>query len=146
MNNNKTVPNQKTIKVIKEKCDKQNYYAMINLNALESAGIDLQAGAFKLWIYFAKNQNNYAFDLSSKAVEQYFGIKIKQYNNAVAELINKGYLVKDNGNNYFFYEKPLITKGNNEVITKDNNELLPKETRNNTENTIDNTIEKTFVF
>ena len=149
MNNSlSTVPNQKTITVKKEQCDKQNYYAAINLNALESAALNLQSGAFKLWVYFAKNQQNYTFALSSKAVEENFGIKIKQYNNAVAELIIKGYLVKESGNKYLFYEIPNtdITKGNNDDITKSNNELLPNDTRNNTNNTNNNTKEKTFIF
>lgn len=69
------------------------------------AAKDLQAGAFKLWIYFAKNTNNYDFALSSKEVEESFGIKIKQYNNAITELIEKGYLTQIQGNIYRFTEK-----------------------------------------
>ena len=61
----KSSPNQKTITVKKEQCDKQNYYAAINLKALESAATQLKSGAFKLWIYFAKNQNNFSFALSN---------------------------------------------------------------------------------
>jgi hypothetical protein len=75
MNNFKTSPNQKVITIKKEKTDKQNYYAAINLNALELAAIDLKSGAFKLWIYFAKNQNNFTFALSNQAVAETFGIK-----------------------------------------------------------------------
>lgn len=149
MNNTfKTVPHQKVIQVKKEKCDKQNFYAAINLNALESAALDLQSGAFKLWVYFAKNQTNFTFALSSKAIEESFGIKIKQYNNAIAELITKGYLIQDSGNKYIFCEKPnsVIPKGNNDDIPKSNNELLPKEIRNNTKNTNNTTNEKHFVF
>ena len=145
-----SVPNQKKVLVHKEptnKDKKENYYAAINLNAMSAAAINLDAGAFKLWCYFAKNQDNYHFDLSSKAVAETFGIKIKQYNNAVAELISKGYLVITKGNNYDFYEIPVITKEDNAVITKSNksvitfedNTLLPKEIRNNTENTFNNT-------
>ena len=40
----KTVPNQKVVKVNKEKCDdkcEENYYAKINLNAMEAAARDL---------------------------------------------------------------------------------------------------------
>lgn len=51
----KTVPNQKTIRVNKEVCDKHNLYTAINLEAMEQAARDLEAGAFKLWCYFAKN-------------------------------------------------------------------------------------------
>ena len=148
--NYQTVPNQKVVKVAKEVCNGNNFYAAINLKALESAAKDLKSGAFKLWIYFAKNQNNFTFALSSKAVEETFGIKIKQYNNAIQELAEKGYLIQEQGNIYIFNEQPLtkscvITKSDNEDMSKGNNKLLPKETRNNTlDNTNNNTRE--FVF
>lgn len=98
-------------------------------------------------MYFAKNQNGYEFALSSKDAEKTFGIKIKQYNNAIKELEEKGYLVITKGNNYIFYETPVntkedkdvITKGNNDVNPKGNNVLLPKDIRNNTDNTLNNT-------
>ena len=154
MANYKTVPNQKVVKVNKESTDgktKANYYAAINLEAMEAAARGLGAGAFKLWIYFAKNQDNYEFALSSKVVEETFGMKIKQYNNAIDELIEKNYLVMTKGNNYMFNEKPVIPKGNNDVITKkdndvitkSNNPLLPKDIRNITTTTLDNTINNT---
>ena len=73
----KTVPNQKVVTVNKELCDKNHKYAAINLNAMDKAAQELDAGAFKLWCYFAKNQNNYIFALSSKDAEKNFGIKIK---------------------------------------------------------------------
>lgn len=153
--NVKTTPNQKVVKLKKKMCDKQNTYATINIDAFNKAGQDLDAGAFKLWAYFAKNQDGYEFALSSKAVETEFGIKIKQYNNAIHTLIEKGYLVQENGNRYTFYEVPVITKedkgnsvitkqdndvitkGNNDVVSKSNNALSSKEIRNTT-NTIYN--------
>ena len=151
MNNLKTVPNQKVITVKKQPTDKQNYYTMINLNALESAGRDLKSGAFKLWVYFAKNQNNYTFALSSKEVQENYVIKIKQYKSAIDELIEKGYLVKEKGYNNYFNELPqkgssIIPKKDNEVILKKDINLLPKGTRNNTDNTINTTKENTFIF
>ena len=146
----KTVPNQKVVKVDKQPT-KDKLHAQINMEALNAAALDLDAGAFKLWIYFSKNQNNYEFALSSKAVEETFGMKIKQYNNAVSTLTEKGYLVMTKGNKYTFNEMPVMTKSNNAVITKSNkdvmtksnNSLLPKDIRNNTDNTINNTINNT---
>ncbi|MBQ0099481.1 MAG: hypothetical protein KBS91_02910 [Firmicutes bacterium] len=137
------------MEVKKEKCDKTHLYALINLEAMESSAQDLDAGAFKLWMYFAKNQNGYEFALSSKDVEQTFGMKIKQYNNAVEQLITKGYLVNVGGNKYTFNEKPVITKGNNTVITKEDNAvitksnkaLLPLDIRNITDDTTNTTKE-----
>ena len=166
MANYKTVPNQKIVKVQKEKCDKQNIYAAINIEALELAAQTLDAGAFKLWVYFAKNQGGYEFALSSKDVLDTFGMKIKQYNNAVTELIDKGYLVRQGvSSNYLFSEIAVITlednekesvmpKGNNAVITKEdnavitksNNALLPLGIRNNTDTTYNTTIDNTEGF
>ena len=62
-----TVPNQKIVRIEKEPCGKGNLYAAINLKALEAAAQNLDAGAFKLWIYFAKNQNGYSAMLSAKS-------------------------------------------------------------------------------
>jgi ferredoxin len=125
---------------------------------MEQAAQKLDAGAFKLWVYFAKNQNGYEFALSSSEVEKTFGMKIKQYNNAVKELIEKGYLVEICGNCYKFCESGVITKedngnncvmpksnngvmpkSNNAVMPKSNNALLPLEIRNNINTTLDNT-------
>ena len=149
MANIKTVPNQKVVKINKEECNKTHLYAAINLAAIEAAAQDLEAGAFKLWIFFAKNQNDYTFALSSKEVKDCFGMGIKQYNTAIEKLIEKGYLVAEEGSNqYIFNEMPVITKGNNDseknhVITKGNNDvmikgnnaLLQKDIRNITYNT-----------
>lgn len=151
MANIKTVPNQKVVKVNKEKCDKQNLYAAINLEAMEQAAINLDAGAFKLWCYFAKNQNGYEFALSSKDAADNFGLKKKQYDNAIKELIEKNYLVVSKGNNYIFYEIPLVSKGNNDVVSKSNNvvvskgnnQLYPLDIRNNTNTTYNNTNDNT---
>ena len=41
-------------------------------------------------------------------------MKIKQYNNAVATLIEKGYLQQVENNKYIFHEIAVIPKGNNE--------------------------------
>lgn len=165
MTNYKTVPNQKVVKVKKEICDKQHLYATINLEAMEQAAQMLDAGAFKLWCYFAKNQNNFEFALSSKDVLETFGMKIKQYNNAMDELKTKGFLTCESGNRYTFNESGVITKEDNEaninnsvitkednavitkkdnhVITKEDNALLPLEIRNTTNNTLNTTNDNT---
>lgn len=161
MANIKTNPNQKTIKVSKKVCNEKNIYAVINLSAMESAAIDLKAGAFKLWIYFSKNQNGYQFALSNKDVNDTFGIKKDQYDGAVKELIEKGYLVETSGNHYTFYEVPQkqekTTTENEEnfsqqektttksgkkpqpEVGKNHNEKWEKTTRNITNNTFNNT-------
>lgn len=162
----KTNPKQKIVKVNKQVCNKENLYATINLEAMSKSAIDLDAGAFKLWVYFAKNQNNYEFALSSKDANDTFGLKKKQYDNAVAELIEKGYLVQTEGLHYTFYEVSVVSKGNNEkettnsvvskgnnhdvskgnnvVVSKGNNELYPKDTRNITDSTYNTTMDTTL--
>lgn len=152
MANYKTVPNQKVVKVQKEKCDKQHLYTTINLVAMEQAAQELDAGAFKLWCYFAKNQNNYEFALSSTDAANTFGLKKKQYDNAIKTLIEKEYLINTGGNKYIFKEIAVVPKGNNEentiyqkdttaIYPKDTTPQLPKDTGNITNNTtINNTI------
>lgn len=107
MNNFNTVQNQDTIKINKSPADKKNIYTVINLEALKEAVNDLNTSAFKLYIYLAKNQNNYTMALSRKAFLQWSGIKNKDtYFNAKHKLIEKGYLIQDKNNEhlYNFYE------------------------------------------
>lgn len=156
-----TVPNQKVVTVIKHKCDKNNLYSTINLQVKREAAQNLDAGAFKLWNYFADNQSYYTFGLSRTAIENAYGIKKRQYDNGIQELIEKGYLVKVEGTNnqYNFYEAPWLknnksttwqqkdtTEQSNENATqcskdttsqqqKDTTPQCSKDTRNNTYNT-----------
>lgn len=122
----RTNPKQKVITINKSKCDKQNLYATINLNALHLAAQDLKAGAFKLWTYFAQNQNNYSFALSNKDANDSFGIKKDQYDTAMKELADKGYLRLDHGNNWIFSDIPNLevgkTHNENLEVVKTHNE------------------------
>lgn len=110
-----TVPNQKIITVIKHKCDKNNLYSTINLQVKREAAQNLDAGAFKLWNYFADNQSYYTFGLSRTAIENAYGIKKRQYDNGIQKLIEKKYLVKVEGTNnqYNFYEAPWLENNKN---------------------------------
>ena len=127
-----TVPNQKIVTVEKEPCGKGNLYAAINLNAMEAAAQDLDAGAFKLWIYFAKNQNGYEFALSSKDAHDTFGLGKSQYDTAVKKLIAAGYLTNVQGNQYVFSE---ILASKQPLHQNNTTELSENHTRNNTYNT-----------
>ena len=113
-----TVANQKTITTVKEKSDTNNPYAIFNLDALQSAMVDLNKESFKLWCYLNKNQNGYTFGLSAvDALKWGIGSR-SSYNRAVKELTEKGYLVNKSGNHYEFYEKaqlPQITITVNKV-------------------------------
>ena len=101
------VPNQKITQVHKEACDKQHIYALINADALPNAMITLKPTSFKLWLYFAKNQNNYQFELSSAAVCAWCSMSDKSYRESVKDLIANKHLVKRGDSNvYDFYELP----------------------------------------
>lgn len=151
-----SVPNQKTIKVNKEKCDKQHYYSAINLNAMSKAMIDLSGEEFKIWCYFAKNQNGYEFELSSKAVKEFCGTSEKTYQRTIQKMKDKGYLVQISGNAYTFYELPSSQNGLDNIEEDKNAQLGQNDQtnqailtrqlghfdqRNITNNTIDNTVE-----
>ena len=111
----RTVANQKIIKVRKEPCSDKNrdqYYAKINLAALQSAAQDMhgkQASGFMLWVYLAKNINGFEMALSNKAVTRAFGMSRDAYDTAVQLLIKKGYLVQTGKKHYDFYERPKTT-------------------------------------
>lgn len=101
-----TVANQKVITVAKEKSNKENLYAIFNLNAMQHAMIDLKPSGLKLWMYINKNQDGHTFALSAvDAVKWGVGSR-KSYDNAVKELQEKGYLVNKSGNHFDFYELP----------------------------------------
>ena len=102
--------NQKTVQVKKMKCDKQHLYTRINLEAIQCAMNELKkVGAFKLWLYFAKNQDQYRFDLSCEDCKRW-GVKADSFHTGINELIKKGYLQKVSGNFYIFHEMPPSTE------------------------------------
>lgn len=103
-----TVPNQWVIKVKKADISEDTTYMRVNMDALDKAAKNLKAGAFKLWIYFAKNQHDYTFALSPKHVKELFNMDKTQYDNARAELVEKGYLVVQDRKYYHFCETPII--------------------------------------
>lgn len=101
--------NQKTVQINKKPCDKNNIYARINLISLQNAMASLsKMGSVKLWLYLAKNQNNYKFDLSCAECSKW-GLKADAYHAAVKDLIDKGFLTKASGNFYIFNEMPEKT-------------------------------------
>lgn len=102
-----SVPNQKIVNIKQVKRNSENIYAMMNVEALQQAMIDLKECGLKMWLYFNKNQNNHGFELSKADCEKW-GIKKNSYYRGIDELIEKGYLkpIKEGSNIYNFYEKP----------------------------------------
>lgn len=113
-----TVPNQEVATINKAQCDKQNIYAMINIEAISMAMKDLTPAQFEVWLYFAKNQAGYTFAVSPAAALQEFGIKKDTFQKAKQILKEKGYLVPDTekGSNYWIFRE--IPEDKIEYITK----------------------------
>lgn len=78
------------------------------------AAKQLSAEAFKLWVYLYKEGTRLGcYYLRRKRVQEDFGIKKIQYNSAIKELIEKGYLVQHleaNSVTHFweFYVMPVV--------------------------------------
>ena len=122
-----TVPNQRTITIVKEPADKSHLYTIINLNAMSYAAQILQSKAgYKLWTYMAKNQNKYSFALSSSDFCQWAGVRLTAYRTAFNELVENGFLIQSSRNksNYTFYEKPNYDQQGKTITTENNNNTL----------------------
>ena len=98
--------NQRHITINKNQVNKNNPYMCVNIEDVELAARVLKPTTFKLWIYFAKNQDNYEFYLSPKALDEAMNVSDSQYRRAMSELIENGYLVETSSNHYTFYESP----------------------------------------
>lgn len=105
-----TNPNQDVVEIHKEKCDKENIYAMINIEAIKLAMKDLTPAQFQVWLYFAKNQAGYTFAVSPAAALNEFGIKKDTFQKAKVVLKDKGYLIENPAkgkNHWIFREIPV---------------------------------------
>ena len=117
-----SVPNQRTITVNKEKTDKSHRYTANNLAALDEAASRLQSkGGFKLYMYLAKNQNNYSFALSSADFCAWSGLGMTAYNTAFEELKQQGYLIPKDKSKvketvFILYDKSQLEVEQEEII------------------------------
>ena len=104
-----SVPNQKIVQVAKRTPrDQQHLYSMNNLEALQQAMNILKGSGLKMWLYLNKNQDNYRFELSRQACEEW-GIKKDSYYDGIRNLIDYGYLrpLCAGSNIYIFFENRL---------------------------------------
>lgn len=102
-----TFANQDIVTVTKEKCDKNNIYATININAMNMAAKDLTMAQFQVWLYFARNQAGYTFAVSPAAALNDMGIKKDTFQKAKLALKEKGYLIEDlaKGKNHWIFKE-----------------------------------------
>ena len=104
-----SVPNQKIVQIARRtKRDKEHLFATTNLESLQQAMNTLKGSGLKMWLYLNKNQDNYRFDLSRQACEEW-GIKKDSYYEGIRNLIDNGYLrqIRDGSNIDLFYENRL---------------------------------------
>lgn len=85
----RTYPNQKIVEIMKSACDKNNEYAILNMDALHYAAKDLSATDFKLYIYLAKNKDGFDLALSKKAFMDWAGCQENTYRSTVSSLVQK---------------------------------------------------------
>lgn len=104
-----TYANQRHVIISQLPRNKENVYAMFNVDALTLAMKDLKHNGLRMWLYLNKNQNGYGFDLSPAAAKKTFGIADSSFRAGIDELIEKQYLVPDenSSNTLIFYEIPL---------------------------------------
>ena len=120
-----SVPNQKIVQIARRtKRDKDNLYAMTNLEALQQVMTTLKGSGLKMWLYLNKNQDNYRFELSRQACEEW-GIKKDSYYDGIRKLIDNGYLrpMRTGSNIYIFFENRLAenpTSGESEFYFSEN--------------------------
>ena len=89
----------------KKPCDENHPYCTINVEATFKAARNLSDDAFKLWCYFAKNQDGCSVKLSLTDAAKW-GFKKGSFYKAMDELTKLGY-IKDLGRDVFiFYENP----------------------------------------
>lgn len=125
MPKNNKVPNQREITVSKAATDKTHLYTANNLAALDEAARRLQSkGGFKLYMYLAKNQDKYNFNLSSNDFMLWSGLGYTAYTTAFSELEEEGYLILKDGTEtvFTFFDKSQLPKNDEEVIIE-----IPKE-------------------
>ncbi len=105
-----TVPNQKIIKIHREKCERD--FLQIKKENWFAANKNLEAYGLLLYLYLAGNKDGFNLELSQEAAEREAGIKKTSFHKYVKKLIEKGYLVqrKEGSNIYDFYEVPQEKK------------------------------------
>ncbi len=106
------VSNQNIVRIgVRDTFDKSHTYCLMHIDSLQEAMCNLKGETLKLWLYCNKNQDNYQFELSQKALQDW-GLKKDAYQTAKKKLVELGYLVpaSEDSNILIFYESPLSEK------------------------------------
>ena len=104
------IPNQKIIRVNREKVDKVaaqgRLYLIVYQDNLLYAMKDLSHTAFKVYMYFLFNKDNYSVAYSPEYIHKQANICKETARKAFKELQDKGYIIKsDRGLDFYEYPK-----------------------------------------
>ena len=103
------IPNQKVVKINREKVDKgtgsgRNYLIAYQDN-ISAASIALSHTGFKVYIYLLFNKDQFRIAFSPEHIHQVMGICNESARRAFKELLEKGY-IEQNDKSFSFYEYP----------------------------------------
>lgn len=105
-------PNQLIGKIHKPSDYKKRYnqegkkYMLVGIDEIREAAINLTPSAFKLYLYFVENENDWQFFLSPKDFQKAYGVAESTFRNAKKELIEKKYIIEGDKNHFDFYSTP----------------------------------------
>jgi len=88
-----SVPNQKKILIERSSESVRKNFFKVSNESLQEAMYNLDANAFKLWIYFADNANGYSMDLYPCDFITTANVSDDTYRRAFKKLEKKGYLI-----------------------------------------------------
>lgn len=93
------------VSINKTKFNQSDPYSIINIAANRGALETLTRSAYCLYMYFMQNQDGFTLKLRRTHAMNITNLSKSSYHRAMAELIEKGYLI-DCGDGYEFYECP----------------------------------------
>lgn len=109
-NNFKTYPNQRTVKIHREKAT-TDFLGIKNEN-WKAANRNLSSHALKLYMYLASNANNFELALSPAAILKEIDMARSTYHDQFHILESKGYIKDLGSNRYEFFETPQPSHDN----------------------------------
>ena len=123
----KTVPNQKTIIIHKKKYLKN--FLQVGIDEIQEVVSKYNKSTVALYLYLCANADGYNLALSQVALENAYGVSRSRYYEAVKQLEDDGYLVKDKGNTYNFYTSPISaeTEVNSAIVPNSGKSDVPKD-------------------
>ena len=101
-----TNPNQTIVRIERIPCDDIHLCSMRNIEAENAAARDLKYSTMILWLYCSQRPDKDKFVLNPRDVKETMGMNERTYTRCKDELMEKGYLVKVEDNQYRFYEQP----------------------------------------